>query len=275
MENKTIKIGSYKIFFPEGEFYIGSAYGIGGFDYRWKCHKNGRKSSPEYLQKTALKYGGWSNDNIKFIILEETKTKEEALQSEQKYINEYWTDDFKEPLLLNKKRFVMEPLNMYGKNHPNFGKPGTMLGKYHTEATKQKISKGNKGKTRTKETREKISKAQIGKHASEETKRKMRENHPKLSGKNHHRFGKKQSEETKEKIRKGNKGKKQSEEAKKLLSEIHKGEKNPNSKFSWDEVREIREKYKTGNYTIKQLMEYYKVDRKSIYNILHNKSWKE
>ncbi len=79
-----------------------------------------------------------------------------------------------------------------------------MIGKKHSEETKRKISKGNKGLKASEETKKKISEAGKGKHHSEETKRKMSESH------------------------KGNKnmlGKHHSEEAKKKISESTKGEK--------------------------------------------------
>lgn len=66
-----------------------------------------------------------------------------------------------------------------------------MLGKHHSEETKQKISKGNRDKHLSDETKQKISKAHIDKHHTEETKCKisksqqgthMGENHPNWKG---------------------------------------------------------------------------------------------
>jgi len=153
MEN-LVKIGSYKITFLGGEFYIGSAYGEGGFDSRWHDHTNGINNSPIYLQTFAEKYGGWNN--VKFTILEETKTKEEALQSEQKCINEYWSDNSKDPLLLNKNRFIFTAPTMSGTNNPFFGK-------HHTEETKKKMSEKHKGKKLTEEHKRKLSEVGKGK----------------------------------------------------------------------------------------------------------------
>ena len=55
-----------------------------------------------------------------------------------------------------------------GKNNP-------MYGKIHTEGTKQKISRANKGRKFSDETKQKMSKAQKGRAHSPETCRKMQE----------------------------------------------------------------------------------------------------
>lgn len=44
------------------------------------------------------------------------------------------------------KKYMSE--RMSGSGNPRFGKPGTFLGKNHTEETKKKISKAKKGKKR-------------------------------------------------------------------------------------------------------------------------------
>ena len=63
------------------------------------------------------------------------------------------------------------------------------------------------GRKHTEESKLKISKSQKGKILSEETKRKISENHADFSGKNHPLYGKHHSEETRKKISKSNKGK--------------------------------------------------------------------
>ena len=47
------------------------------------------------------------------------------------------------------------------------------------------------------------------------------------------------------------------------------------SKLSWDIVREIRAKYKTGEYTQKQLAEEYGLVRANVSQIVRNKTWIE
>jgi len=83
------------------------------------------------------------------------------------------------------------------------------LGKKHSQATKDKISKGNLGKTLSDETKEKIRQSAIGRKHTQEWK----DNHSKMvSGKNHPLYGKPLSNETKEKISKSSKGKTLSKE---------------------------------------------------------------
>jgi len=74
-------------------------------------------------------------------------------------------------------------------------------------------------------------------------------------------------------------GKTHSEEARKLIGQKSigrsVGEKSPLAKLTWEKVREIREKYKTGLYTHLALSLEYDVSRSNIGNILANKRWKE
>lgn len=79
---------------------------------------------------------------------------------------------------------------------------GTYNIKEHTEETKRKISKINKGRIRSEEHKRKVSEAQKGKPKSEETRRKISES----------AMGKPKSEETRRKLSEANKGKKLSEE---------------------------------------------------------------
>lgn len=85
--------------------------------------------------------------------------------------------------------------------------------KEHTEETKRKISKINKGKTRTEEDKKKMSEYRKGKKKSKEHKKKISDAH----------IGKNISEETKRKISEVNKGKKHSEETCKKISESLRG----------------------------------------------------
>ena len=103
-------------------------------------------------------------------------------------------------------------------SNANKGRVSPMLGKHHSEETKQKISK-QKGWKHTFETKEKLRhfrkkqpEPMLGKHHSEETKQKISKVHK----------GKKLSDETKQKISNGLKGRQKNEETKKKLSEIMK-----------------------------------------------------
>lgn len=108
-------IGAYQINFPGNEFYIGSAYGSGGFEKRFEDHMKGKRTSPKYLQEIALKYGGWSNKHINFVILKMATTKEEALTFEQEYIDK----NLYNPLLLNKNKIVMCSPDISKENCPS------------------------------------------------------------------------------------------------------------------------------------------------------------
>jgi len=105
---------------------------------------------------------------------------------------------------------------------------GPMLGKRHTESTKEKMRKNSatKGKTgkdspvygikRSKETRERMSRAQKGRTFSEETKKKMGQ----------HRLGKKHTKESIEKMRQAKLGKTLTEEHKNKIGDAQRGTKN-------------------------------------------------
>ena len=52
------------------------------------------------------------------------------------------------------------------------------------------------------------------------------------------------------------------------------GTDNPNVKLTDDQVNEIREHYDYGEFTQKEIAEYYGVDRKLIHNIVYYKTWR-
>jgi group I intron endonuclease len=235
-------IGVYKIVFPDGQFYIGSAYGKKEMNGRWDDHIKGRKNSPKYLQELAQKYGGWNC--AVFIILRETKTEQRALLFEQAYINRSKNN----PMLLNHNKNVLKAPDMSGENHPMFGLRGE--------------NNPNFGKHLSEETKKKMSEVRMGKRHTEETKKKISENHADFSGENHPMFGKHHSDKSKKKISEAKKGKRV-------------GEDNHSAKLSWILVKEIREKYATGNFFQRQLAEEYGINQPSVSHIITNISWKE
>jgi hypothetical protein len=95
----------------------------------------------------------------------------------------------------------------------------TFLGKYHSEETKMKMSKAQKGRKLTEETKRKIGEANKGKYHSEETKKRLSEI---LNG-NKRSLGKHLTTEQKKKISETLKGRVFSEEHKRKISEAHKG----------------------------------------------------
>lgn len=52
------------------------------------------------------------------------------------------------------------------------------------------------------------------------------------------------------------------------------GEKNPNSKLTESEVKEIRDMYKTGSFTMVQLAEKFGMSRRSISAVINKERWK-
>lgn len=72
-------------------------------------------------------------------------------------------------------------------------------------------------------------------------------------------------------------GKQLPEELKKKLSEKKKGhwtgDKNPLAKLSWEIVNNIRNDYKTGHFSSRQLAKKYDVDKSNILFIVQNKTW--
>jgi group I intron endonuclease len=237
--------------------YIGSTVNI---DKRWYEHKKSLRKNihvNEYLQNAWNKYG---EDNFDFDILEQVENKVLLLEREQ-----YWMDYYK-----SYKRNI-------GYNICSIC--GNVLGcRWNLrEETKIKLSEMRKGRKLSEE-----SKKRIGEKAKERFRNK--ENHP--------MFGKHLSEEQKQKLRESHLGLKHSEETKQKMKEIFSGEGNPffgkhhsrdsneknrifHAKLTWQQVNEIREKYKTGLYTHENLSKEYGITRRSIGRIINNERWKE
>lgn len=59
-----------------------------------------------------------------------------------------------------------------------------------------------------------------------------------------------------------------------LINPFLSGEKNPNSKLTEFEVKEIRILYKTGSFTMVQLAEKFGMSRRSISAVINKERWK-
>jgi group I intron endonuclease len=294
-KESIVHIGVYKITFPNGEFYIGSAYGEEGFEGRWNKHRKGDINSPKYLQELAQKYGGWSC--VVFIILRETKTPSRALLCEQAYINRSKNNS----LLLNKNLTVMKAPDMNGENNPMFGLRGENnpnFGKKRSEETRKKISEAligkmagennpNFGKHLSEETRQRISNEKIGEKSPtvKLTWELVGEIRKKYKTKNY-----KQEQLADEyKVSKGciegiinnRTWKDDNYSHKRFFCSKGKGENNNQAKLTWIQVREIREKYEIKNengkrkYSQQKLANEYNIGESTISTIILNESWVE
>ena len=112
----------------------------------------------------------------------------------------------------------------------------------------------------------------FGMNHSKETINKLKE---KLSGENNHNYGKRFSNEHKKKIGESNKGKIRTPEGLKRLSEAHigkgLGQKNPNSKLSDEERREIHRLLTETILTQKKIADMYNIHPSTISNIKRRK----
>jgi group I intron endonuclease len=203
----------------------------------WQLRK-GRHHS-RYLQNAFNKYG---EQALMFSILEIIEVKEEAIITEQMYIDKINPEynsckiagsclgvKFSEEAKLKLSKLMTG--NRYA------------LGYRHTEEAKNKISEANKGKTISEETKQKMSArirteaeklniSELNRHRkyTEETRQKLRNAALKRSEEIRHNFevanrGRKISEETREKLRTARLGRKQTEETKMKIGKGNCGKK--------------------------------------------------
>jgi len=179
------------------------------------------------------------------------------------------------------KRAIAHRPDMSGKNSP-------MFGKHHSKETKQKLSATKVGDRNP----------MFGKHPGEETMKKRRASIPKAEAHHNSKLTWDMVHEIRTKystmgytsgqlsseygvdftvICKILNGKSWKEDTQAEADRITKMKAaGPlNAILDWAKVREIRNKFATGNYTQKQLGIEYGVDRTNIGLIVHNKSWKE
>ena len=182
--------GIYKITSPSGKIYIGQSRDI---NRRKRNYKNCRCKNQIILYNSLLKHG--LDNHIFEIICECSELELNKLES------------------INIKKF--NTFNSeYGMNLTSGGDHSK-----HSNETKRKISKRNKGRVCSEGTKRKISIANKGKRlgmkSSKETKIKLSISH---KGKG---LGKKLTDEHKQKISNSHKGKKLSEEHKNNISKNH------------------------------------------------------
>lgn len=91
------------------------------------------------------------------------------------------------------------------------------------------------------------------------------------TGENNPNFGKKTSKEVREKMRNSHLGIPLSPGHIEKIS----GEKHPKAKLTWEQVREIRKLYQTGEYFQRELGEMFGVSSPAIQGIVGNRTWRE
>jgi len=165
--------------------------------------------------------------------------------------NKYGKDNFKfeliESILINNEKYLIERegywINYYKSFENKFG--------YNLDKI---VSSGDK--TRSEETKKKISKSKKGKY----------------TGINNGFFGKHHNREQREKWSKMD-SRKFIGEKNYFYGKSFKGENHPQANFTFKQVSDIREKYKTGNYTQKQIAKEYNVCPTSIGDIVRYKRY--
>lgn len=159
--------------------YIGQTHE--NFYRRWIFHKWNLKNnhhSNTYLQRSWNKYG---SKNFKFYPIEsfelsqkDTITKEILDKLEEKYIKKYNTFENGFNLTTGGEKCKMSPLSDEAKRKIGEKNRVNMLGKKHSEETKQLMSASHKGYEKSKEHRENLSKALTGMRRSKDQKEKCR-----------------------------------------------------------------------------------------------------
>lgn len=219
-----------------GKRYIGSTRNKAK---RWREHKNRLKNNSHvnpYLQSTWNKYGA---NNFAFNILEKVSEDEDLLEKEQVFLDKE-----------NPEYNVAEEAG------------ASMLGRQHTEETKQKMSEAHKGKEYTEEMKQKMigeNNPMYGKHRAEAVKQKIGQA---SQGRTH-------SKKIREKMSKAHKGNKCSENAKAKI----RGEGNGNSKLTKKKVKIIKHLLGDSNFTHKKIGKMFGVANNTITDINTGRYW--
>jgi len=168
-------IGVYKIELND-KIYVGST--TQNFKKRWNDHLSTLRRGDhcnKYLQNAYNKHG---EESLKFSILEIINTPEEAIITEQRYIDNLGPEYNICPVAgntlgRNVTKEIRQKLSKAGMGNKNSS------GYHHTEEARRKIGKSSKGRCfgihLTEEARKARSEALTGRHLTSETKKKMSE----------------------------------------------------------------------------------------------------
>ena len=233
---ETTNTGVYQILnLVNNKSYVGSA--ALSFRKRWWQHTsdlNLNKHCNKHLQNAWNKYG---YTNFIFVILE-SSLPSNCVEREQHYINN----------LLPAYNVCQTAGSQLGYKHSVLAKTKMSIAKTGyalTEEHKLKISESNKGRVCSEQTKQKLKKSWLGKPVSIETKERL------------------------QKLCESNKGRKHTEESRLKMS----GDNHPTAKLNSVLVKEIRNLYSTGEYSLKELANMYKTAKQNISNIVNNKRW--
>ena len=197
MSNYTYMVTNNK----NGKVYVGS--------HSWK----GEGLDPNYygsgiaITAAVKKYG---KKNFQVEVLYYYDTVEECRKDEERILTEYNVRDCPHSYNIKNGAVGWTSEDMKGKNN-------TMYGKHHTDKTRQKIARANKGLKRSEEFKRKLSRANIGKALSDETRQKIARANK----------GKTLSDEHRKNLSQAMKRKTASKEYRQKLSRAHNYEKTP------------------------------------------------
>ncbi len=199
--------------------------------------------SGKLIKRALKKYG---KDNFKKEILCECNSLEELNEKERFWISKLNSTDSE------------IGYNLEAGGGDGFINKKRKIGDYvFTEEHKQNISKGNKGLPKSKKHRENISK-----------------NHHNVSGKNNPMYGRTHTDEIKQFMKELNTGRITTEEQKIKMSIKSRGEGNPNSKLTKEQVIEIRRLYHEEGVFQNELAKKFNVNQPCIYKIVNYKTWR-
>lgn len=227
--------------------YIGKANNP---ENRWLAHKWITKNIFKYFKYDRLLYRSiyiLGVENFSMEVIEKFNSEKEAYKEEVRLIALY------------------NSLSPNGYNSNSGGSGGYIV----SQEVREKISKTKLGHKHTQEAKNKMSIAKIGKPLSSQHKEKISKA----------KLGHIVTPETRLKISIKNKGSqnflghKHTQEVKNKMSERNGGEKNKWAKLTEVQVKEMREKYQTGNYKVSDLAKLYPVSQQAIRLIIRRKRW--
>ncbi len=169
METKLIS-GIYKIINKvNGKYYVGSSYDILSrkgrkYQHTWMLRNNRCKNY--HLQMAWNKY---KEESFEFIIIECNISRKKLLKIEQKYLDIakkekdrcYNTSFIAGDIEMTEE--VRKKISNKRRLFYSIKENNCMYNKHHTEETKKKISRSNKGKKRSEEVKKKMSEQRAGK----------------------------------------------------------------------------------------------------------------